>query len=133
MNKVILMGRLTRDPETRYSQSNEASAITKYSIAVNRKFKKEGEQESDFLNVIAFGKLGDFADKYFKKGMQVAVVGRIQTGSYTDKDGVKKYTTDIIAEEQQFAESKRDTGTSNTEASPKFVSVETVEDDDCPF
>lgn len=105
MNKVILMGRLTKDPEVRYTSTK--TAVCRYSLAVNRQYKKEGEQEADFLNVVAFGKAGEFAGKYFVKGQQVAVVGRLQTGSYTDRNGVKRYTTDIIAEEQHFAESKR--------------------------
>lgn len=102
MNKAILMGRLTRDPEIRYSGE---LAITKYSLAVGRSFKREGEPDADFLNITAFGKAGEFADKYFKKGQLVCVVGRIQTSTY-EKDGVKQYRTDIIAEEQHFAESK---------------------------
>lgn len=105
MNKVILMGRLTKDPEVKYT--NTQTAVCRYSLAVNRQYKKDGEQEADFLNVVAFGKAGEFAGKYLVKGQQVAVVGRLQTGSYTDRNGVKRYTTDIIAEEQHFAESKR--------------------------
>lgn len=106
MNKVILMGRLTRDPETRYSQGQNPTAVSRYTIAVDRRIKKEGETNADFINCIAFGKSGEFAEKYFRKGMKVAVTGRIQTGSYTNKDGQKVYTTDIIVEEQEFAESK---------------------------
>lgn len=106
MNKVILMGRLTRDPEVRYSQGAEPMAIARYSLAVNRRFKRDGEPDADFINIVAFGRNGEFAEKFFQKGQQVCVVGRIQTGSY-EKDGVRRYTTDIIAEEQHFAESKR--------------------------
>lgn len=109
MNKVILMGRLTRDPEVRYSQGSEPTAIARYSLAVNRGFRREGEPEADFINVVAFGKRAEFAQKYFVKGQQVAVVGRIQTGSYDDKDGNKRYTTDVIVDEQFFADSKRTT------------------------
>lgn len=106
MNKVILMGRLTRDPEVRYSQGENQTAIAHYSLAVNRRFKREGDPEADFINCVAFGKQAEFAEKYLKKGTKMAITGRIQTGSYTNKDGVKVYTTDIIVEEQEFAESK---------------------------
>ena len=106
MNKVILIGRLTKDVETRYSQGNEPMAISRYTLAVDRKFKREGEQEADFLNCVAFGKAGEFAEKYFRKGMKVAVTGRLQTGSYTNQSGQKVYTTDVVVEEQEFAESK---------------------------
>ena len=106
MNKVILMGRLTRDPEVRYSQGENQTAIAHYSLAVNRRFKREGDPEADFINCVAFGKQAELAEKYLKKGTKMAITGRIQTGSYTNKDGVKVYTTDIIVEEQEFAESK---------------------------
>lgn len=113
MNKVILIGRLTRDVETRYSGE---LAIARYTLAVDRRFKKDGEQNADFINCVAFGKSGEFAEKYFKKGMKVAVSGRIQTGSYDDKDGKKVYTTDIVIEEQEFCESK---GTQESAPAPK--------------
>lgn len=106
MNKVILMGRLTRDPEVRYSQGEKQTAIARYSLAVNRRFKREGDPEADFINCVAFGKQAEFAEKYLKKGTKMTITGRIQTGSYTNKDGVKVYTTDVIVEEQEFAESK---------------------------
>ena len=106
MNKVILMGRLTRDPEVRYSQGEKPTAIARYSLAVNRRFKREGDPEADFINCVAFSKQAEFAEKYLKKGTKMAITGRIQTGSYTNKDGVKVYTTDIVVEEQEFAESK---------------------------
>ena len=107
MNKVILIGRLTRDPDVRYSQgANGSMAIARYSLAVPRKFKQEGQPDCDFINCIAFGKLGEFAEKYLKQGIKIAVTGRIQTGSYTNKDGQKVYTTDVVVEEQEFAESK---------------------------
>lgn len=106
MNKVILMGRLTRDPEVKYSQGNTPTAIARYTLAVDRKFKKDGEPTADFLNCVAFGKSGEFAEKYFKQGSKILVEGRIQTGSYTNKDGQKIYTTDIFVENQEFAESK---------------------------
>lgn len=104
MNKVIIMGRLTRDPETRYSNGDEPMAICRYTVAVDRR----GEGAADFIPVVAFGKSADFADKFFKKGMKILVTGRIQTGSYTNKDGVKVYTTDVVAEDQEFTESKRE-------------------------
>jgi single-strand DNA-binding protein len=107
MNKVILMGRLTRDPEVRYSQSDQAKAVCKYSLAVNRSYKREGEPDADFINMIAFGARGEFAGKYFKKGMMVAVVGELRISSYTDKDGNKKWSTDVVVSEQHFAEEKK--------------------------
>ena len=106
MNKVILMGRLTRDPEVRYSQGEQATAIARYTLAVDRRFKRDGDQTADFIGCVAFGKLGEFAEKYLRKGTKVVVTGRIQTGSYTNKDGQKVYTTDVVVEEQEFAESK---------------------------
>lgn len=107
MNKVNLIGRLTREPDVRYSQGENPTAVARYTLAVDRKFKKEGEQSADFINCVAFGKSGDFAEKYLKKGMKIAVSGRIQTGSYTDKEtGKKVYTTDIVVEEHYFCESK---------------------------
>lgn len=105
MNKVILMGRLTRDPDVRYGGANN-TAVARYTLAVNRKFKRDGEQDVDFINCVAFGKAGEFAEKYFQKGTKICVVGRIQTGSYTNRDGQKVYTTDIAVEDQEFAESK---------------------------
>jgi single-strand DNA-binding protein len=106
MNKVILMGRLTRDPETRVSTGDTATTVARYSLAVDRRFKRDGDQTADFINCVAFGKTGEFAEKYFRKGMKIAVVGRLQTGSYTNKEGQKVYTTDVVIEEQDFAESK---------------------------
>lgn len=107
MNKVILMGRLTRDPEVRYSQGEQATAIARYTLAVDRRFRRDGDQQTaDFIGCVAFGRLGEFAEKYLRKGTKVVVTGRIQTGSYTNKDGQKVYTTDVIVEDQEFAESK---------------------------
>lgn len=106
MNKVILIGRLTRDPEVKYTQGENPTAVARYSLAVNRKFKRDGEQEADFIPCVAFGKNGEFAEKYLHKGMKIAVCGRIQTGSYTNKEGVKVYTTDVVVEEHEFCESK---------------------------
>ncbi len=107
MNKVILMGRLTRDPEVRYSQGDGAMAIARYTLAVDRRFNRNGDEGSaDFIGCVAFGRAGEFAEKYFRKGTKVLVTGRIQTGSYTNRDGVKVYTTDVVVEDQEFAESK---------------------------
>ncbi len=105
MNKVVLMGRLTRDPEVKYSQANNM-AVARYTLAVNRRFVKDGEQSADFINCVVFGKGAEFTEKYFRQGLKVVVCGRIQTGSYTNRDGVKVYTTDVVVEEQDFAESK---------------------------
>lgn len=107
MNKVILMGRLTRDPEVRYSQGEQSTAVARYTIAVDRRFKRDSDtQTADFIGCVAFGRQGEFAEKYFRKGTKIAVTGRIQTGSYTNKDGQRVYTTDVVVEEQEFAESK---------------------------
>ena len=106
MNKVILMGRLTRDPEVRYSQGERPTAVARYTLAVNRTFKRAGEPDADFINCVAFGRTAEFAEKYFRQGIRIVISGRIQTGSYTNRDGVKVYTTDIIVDEQEFAESK---------------------------
>lgn len=105
---MILMGRLTRDPEVRYSQGERSMAIARYTLAVERRKRKgqDNEQTADFINCIAFDKGGEFTEKYFRQGMRVLVSGRIQTGSYTNKDGIKVYTTDIVVEEQEFADSK---------------------------
>ena len=107
MNKVILMGRLTRDPEVRYSQGENATAVARYTLAVDRRFSRNNdEQTADFINCVAFGRAGEFAEKYLHKGTKIAVTGRIQTGSYTNKDGVRVYTTDVVVEDHEFAESK---------------------------
>ena len=106
MNKVILMGRLTRNPDVRYSQGEKATCVARYTLAVNRRFRRDGEQDADFINCVAFGRQGEFAEKYFRKGIKIAITGRIQTGSYTNRDGQKVYTTEVVVEEQEFAESK---------------------------
>ena len=107
MNKVILMGRLTRDPEVRYSQGEGSLAIARYTIAVDRRLKRDGDQQTaDFISCVSFGKTAEFAEKYYRQGTKVLVTGRIQTGSYTNKDGQKVYTTEVVVEEQEFAESK---------------------------
>ncbi len=106
MNKVILMGRLTRDPEVRYSQGENPLAIARYTLAVDRRFRRDGEQSADFIQCVAFGRQAEHAERYYRQGLKVVVSGRIQTGSYTNKDGVKVYTTEVVVEEQEFAESK---------------------------
>ena len=106
MNKVILMGRLTRDPNVRYTAGDNPMGIARYTLAVDRRIKREGEATADFISCIAFGKAAEFAEKYFRQGIRIVVSGRIQTGSYTNRDGNKVYTTDVVVEEQEFAESK---------------------------
>ena len=138
MNKVILMGRLTRDPEVRYTQGDNAMAIARYSLAVDRRFKRDGEPDADFINCVAFGKSGEFAEKYLKKGTKIAVVGRIQTGSYTNKDGQKVYTTDVVVEEQEFAESKNSGSSDNNQSVPTnkntdFMNIPDGIDEELPF
>ena len=112
------MGRLTRDPEVRYSQGENALAIARYTLAVDRRFRRnnDGEQTADFIGCVAFGRSAEFAEKYFRQGLKVVVTGRIQTGSYTNKDGVKVYTTEVIVEEQEFAESKAASGNAGNSA-----------------
>ena len=106
MNKVILMGRLTRDPDVRYSQGENASAFARYTLAVDRRFRRDGEATADFIGCVAFGRQAEFAEKYYRQGLKIVVSGRIQTGSYTNRDGQKVYTTEVVVEEQEFAESK---------------------------
>lgn len=107
MNKVILMGRLTRDPEVRYSQGESATAVARYTLAVDRRFKRDNDQQTaDFIGCVAFGRSAEFAEKYLRKGTKIAITGRIQTGSYTNQEGQKVYTTDVVVEDQEFAESK---------------------------
>ena len=107
MNKVILMGRLTRDPEVRYSAGENATAVARYTLAVDRRFRREGnDQNADFISCVTFGRGAEFAEKYLHQGTKICVTGRIQTGSYTNRDGVKVYTTDVVVEDQEFAESK---------------------------
>ena len=120
------MGRLVRDPEIRYSQSTN-TAVGRFTLAVDRKIKREGEDNADFINCIVFGKSAEFVEKYFTKGLRVCVSGRIQTGSYTNRDGVKVYTTEVVVEEQEFAESKREDGQSrpqpNTNLYDGFMNI----------
>ena len=107
MNKVILMGRLTRDPDVRYSNGEQATAVARFTLAVDRRVaRRDGEQTADFIGCVAFGRTAEFVEKYFRQGMRVTICGRIQTGSYTNRDGNKVYTTDVVVEEQEFAESR---------------------------
>lgn len=111
MNKVILMGRLTREPEVRWTQGEQATAVARFTVAVDRRFiKKDEQQTADFISCVAFGRLGEFAEKYLHKGIKIVIIGRIQTGSYTNRDGQRVYTTDIVVEECEFAESKNSGG-----------------------
>ena len=141
MNNVILSGRLTRDPEVRHSQNgNEEKIVARYTLAVDRIYSKENQ--ADFINCVEFGKLAEFAEKYFYKGIKLIVRGRIQTGSYTNRDGVKVYTTDIIVESHEFAESKR-TSEQNSNApisndvpavgSDGFMNIPDGLDEELPF
>ena len=137
MNKVIIIGRFTRDPEIKYTTGENATATARFSLAVNRRFKnKEGNYDADFINCVAFGKTAEFIEKYFTKGMAIGITGRIQTGSYTNKEGQKIYTTDIVVEETEFVESKNK-GTSdnvpNNNANSNSDFEETVSDDEMPF
>lgn len=156
MNKVILMGRLTRSPEVRYSQGAEPVAVARYTLAVNRRFKRKDEPEADFIPCVAFGERGEFAEKYFRKGQLVAVTGRLQVRSWEDNEGKKRWTTEVIVEEQYFAESKKNSNAAAPKeggqapadgfypsepqaAAPEgWFAVQTsgdesVEDDDLPF
>jgi len=137
MNKVILMGRLTRDPEVRYGGANN-SAVARFSLAVDRRIKREGdEQTADFINCVAFGKTGEFLEKYVKKGTKLVIEGRIQTGSYTNKDGQKVYTTDVVCENVEFAESKSSGNNANqaptSDAGDGFMNIPDGIDEELPF
>lgn len=143
MNKVILMGRLTRDPEVRYGAGENSTAVARYTIAVDRRFKREGEQSADFIGCVAFGRNAEFAEKYLRQGTKIVLTGRIQTGSYTNRDGQKVYTTDIVVEEQEFAESKAAAGNngqnnysrpaSNSTDADGFMNIPDGIDGELPF
>lgn len=135
MNKVVLMGRLTRDPDVRYTTGERSTAVARYTLAVERRIKREGEESADFISCVAFGKSGEFAEKYFRQGMKITIVGRIQTGSYTNKEGRKVYTTDVIVEEQEFCESKsaeREKPAPAEAPTGEFMPVD-VDDEGLPF
>ena len=143
MNKVILVGRLTRDPEVRYTQGENQTAIARYTLAVDRRFKRDGEPTADFINCVVFGKSAEFAEKYFRQGLRVAISGRITTGSYTNKDGIKVYTTEVTVEDQEFAESKAESEANKTsvqQAAPAnvgssdgFIDIPDGVDEELPF
>ena len=140
MNKIILVGRLTRDPEVRYSSGEIQTAVARYMLAVERRFKRNNEPTADFIQCVVFGKSAEFAEKYFRKGMRISVSGRIQTGSYTNKDGVRVYTTEVIVEEQEFAESKSESASAHTHVSQEgassddgFMNIPDNIDEELPF
>ena len=144
MNKVVLVGRLTRDPEVRYSQGDNATAVARYTLAVDRRFRRDGEPTADFIPCVVFGRSAEFAEKYFHQGLKVVVTGRIQTGSYTNRDGNKVYTTDVVVEDQEFAESKaasQANGNNYTPARPEpsaasgdgFMNIPDGIDEELPF
>lgn len=135
MNKVILMGRLTKDPDIRYSQGENSTAVARYTLAVDRRFKRDGEATADFINCTVFGKGAEFAEKYLHKGTKIAVAGRIQTGSYTNRDGNKVYTTDVVVEEQEFAESKNSSSVASaqTDTYEALEIADGLESDNLPF
>lgn len=137
MNKVILMGRLTRDPEVRYSQGERSMAIAKYTLAIDRrKTQQNSDPGADFINCVVFDRAGEFAEKYFRQGLRVLISGHLQTGSYTKKDGQKVYTTDVIVESQEFADSRRDGSGAGSRGSKDddFMNIpDNVEDEGLPF
>lgn len=130
MNKVILLGRLTKDPETRYTQTTNTQ-VTSFTLAVNRRFIKDGEErQADFINIVAWNKTAEFCSKYFKKGQQVGVIGRLQVRNWEDEQGQKHYVTEVIAEEVYFADTKKEESTSALTEENQF---EITDDDDLPF
>ena len=149
MNKVVLVGRLTRDPEVRYSQGDSATAVARYTLAVDRRFRRDGEPTADFIPCVIFGRSAEFAEKYFHQGMRVSISGHIQTGSYMNKDGVKVYTTTVVVEEQEFAESRaenatnrgvyhqsapnQDVSTATNDTGDGFMSIPDGIDEELPF
>ena len=133
MNKVILMGRLTRDPEIRYSQGERSTAVARYSLAVNRTFKRDGDPDADFINCVAFGRQAEFAEKYFHKGIRIVITGRIQTGSYTNKDGVRVYTTDIVVDEHGGGYQQSGRPVPSLAPSDGFMNIPDGIDEELPF
>lgn len=135
MNKVVLVGRLTRDPEIRYANNEKNTCTARFSLAINRKFKTNGQYEADFPNCVAMGKTAEFVERYFHKGDMIALDGHIQTGSYTNKDGNKVYTTDVFAENVEFAQSKSDSGSSNNSkpSSDGFMNIPDGIESELPF
>lgn len=144
MNKWVGVGRLVRDPEVRHSQGENSTAVARYTIAVERKFKRDNEPNADFIPCVVFERAAEFAEKYFRQGLRIAVSGRIQTGSYTNKDGVKVYTTEVFVEEQEFAESRKEqqqnnsgqnqnTNSSVASAGDGFMNIPDGIDEELPF
>ena len=149
MNKVVLVGRLTRDPEVRYSQGDSATAVARYTLAVDRRFRRDDEPTADFISCVVFGRSAEFAEKYFRQGMRVSISGHIQTGSYMNKDGVKVYTTTVVVAEQEFAESRaenatnrgvyhqsapnQDVSTATNDTGDGFMSIPDGIDEELPF
>lgn len=135
MNKTLLIGRLTRDPDIRYSQGEQSMTIARFSLAVDRRFKRDGDNQStDFISCVAFGKTAEFIEKYVFKGTKIAVEGRIQTGSYTNNDGNKVYTTDVVVEQVEFAGSKTDSKSAAKESNDDFMNVaDGLDDEGLPF
>ena len=136
MNSVQLVGRLVRDPDVRYTQGENPIAVARFTVACNRRFKKEGEQDADFISCVAFGKVSEFIERYFQKGSSIGLNGRIQTGSYTNKDGQKVYTTDVYVESVEFVGSKSENQTANNDASKKnddFMNIPDNIDEELPF
>jgi single stranded DNA-binding protein (ssb) len=139
VNKVILMGRLTREPEVRYSTGEKPMAIAKYTLAIDRKYKRDGEPTADFINCTVFGKSAEFVEKYFHQGTKIAITGRIQTGSFTNKEGQKVFTTTVVVEEQEFAESKASTNATATKIpevssdGDGFMNIPDGIDEELPF
>lgn len=134
MNKILLIGRTTKDPDIRYAQSEQPMTIARFNLAVDRRFKKEGEQSADFISCVAFGKTAEFIEKYVFKGTKIAVEGRIQTGSYTNKDGNKVYTTDVVVEQVEFAGAKTDSKSAAKGSNDDFMNVaDELDDEGLPF
>lgn len=139
MNKIILMGRLVRDPEIKYTTGENSKTVARYTLAVDRRFKRDGEPTADFINCVAFGKSAEFAEKYFRQGIKIVITGRIQTGSYTNKDGQKVYTTDVVVEDQEFAESKaasqqnQNNASGSIPSSDGFMNIPDDIDEELPF
>ena len=136
MNKTILMGRLTKDPEVKYLQDENNTAMARYTLAVDRRYRKDGKAETDFISCVTFGKSAEFAQKYLRKGMRIVIGGRISTGNYKDKDGKTVYTTDVIVEEHEFAQNKESNPSSEREKETgtnpdEFMNVR--DDDEIPF
>ena len=130
MNKVILLGRLTKDPEVRYTSGNSPMMVARYTLAVNRRFKKQGESEADFISCVSFGKNAEFAEKYLNRGRQIGVVGRLQVSAWEDSSGKRRWSTDVVVEEHYFADSKTE---SKAEPKHELYTVDEVEDEDFPF